>query len=51
MAQDTETLEQVATAVRRFVREKLLPAEPQVEEDDEIPAPIIGQLKALGLFA
>jgi acyl-CoA dehydrogenase len=36
--------------VRRFVREELLPAEQQVEEEDEIPEGIIDQLKALGLF-
>jgi len=50
MTQSTETVEQLASAVRRFVRDELLPAEPQVEEDDEIPEPIIGQLKSLGLF-
>ncbi len=50
MTQSNETTEQLASAVRRFVREVLLPAEPQVEEDDDIPAPIIAQLKELGLF-
>ena len=50
MSQSNETLEQLASAVRRFVREELLPAEPQVEEDDEIPEHIVAQLKELGLF-
>src|SRR3990172_8167035 len=50
MSQSNETLEQLASAVRRFVREELLPAEPQVEEDDEIPERIVAQLKELGLF-
>lgn len=50
MAQSNETVEQIAAAVRRFVREELLPAEPQVEEDDEIPERIVAQLKELGLF-
>lgn len=50
MPQSNETLEQLASAVRRFVREELLPAEPQVEEDDEIPERIVAQLKELGLF-
>ena len=50
MQQSNETVEQLASAVRRFVREELLPAEPQVEEDDDIPEHIIGQLKSLGLF-
>ena len=50
MTQDEDTIEQLAAAVRRFVREQLVPAEPQVEEDDRIPEALIGQLKALGLF-
>jgi len=49
-ASSQETLEQIAAAVRRFAREVLIPAEPQVEETDDIPQPIIDQLKALGLF-
>ena len=50
MSQSNETVEQLASAVRRFVREELLPAEQQVEEDDEIPERIVAQLKELGLF-
>ena len=50
MAQSVETTEQLASAVRKFVREQLLPAEPQVEEEDDIPATIVRQLKDLGLF-
>ena len=50
MTQSNETVEQLASAVRRFVREELLPAEPKVEEDDDIPESIIRQLKELGLF-
>jgi len=50
MSQSNETVEQLASAVRRFVREELLPAEPQVEEEDEIPERIVAQLKELGLF-
>jgi acyl-CoA dehydrogenase len=50
MTQSNETVEQLASAVRRFVRDELLPAEPKVEEDDEIPPAIIAQLKELGLF-
>lgn len=49
-AHGSETLEQLTSAVRRFAREELLPAERQVEEEDEIPERIIDQLKALGLF-
>lgn len=50
MPQSNETLEQLASAVRRFAREELIPAEQQVEEEDEIPARIVAQLKELGLF-
>jgi acyl-CoA dehydrogenase len=50
MPQSNETLEQLASAVRRFAREELLPAEQQVEDEDEIPPRIVAQLKELGLF-
>ena len=40
----------LADTVARFTREVLIPAEPEVEESDEIPEPIIAQLKQLGLF-
>lgn len=43
-------IEQVCDAVRRFVRNELVPAEPQVEEEDEIPQRIVDQLKAFGMF-
>ena len=46
----SEDIEQVCDAVRRFVRGALVPAEPQVEEDDEIPPRIVDQLKAFGMF-
>ena len=46
----SEDIEQVCDAVRRFVRNELLPAEPQVEEEDEIPPRIVEQLKAFGMF-
>lgn len=36
--------------VRRFVRERLVPAENQVEEQDEVPAAIVEQMKHMGLF-
>jgi acyl-CoA dehydrogenase len=37
-------------AVRRFVRERLVPAEEQVAETDVIPEDIVADMKALGLF-
>lgn len=45
-----DTIEMLSSAVRRFAREVLVPAEPQVEEEDEIPAAIVAQLKEFGLF-
>jgi len=50
MPQSDETLEQLTSAVRRYVREVLVPAESKVEEDDDIPQSIVAQLKDLGLF-
>ncbi|MBX3646217.1 MAG: acyl-CoA dehydrogenase family protein [Rhodocyclaceae bacterium] len=50
MSQNAETICQLTSVVRRFVREKLIPAEPKVEGDDEIPQSIVAQLKELGVF-
>jgi acyl-CoA dehydrogenase len=36
--------------VRRFVRERLVPLERQVEEEDEVPAAVAAEMKAMGLF-
>lgn len=45
-----DTIEPMVEAVRRFVREVLIPAEPKVEEDDDIPQHIKAKLAELGLF-
>ncbi len=45
-----DTIELMVDAVRRFVREVLIPAEPEVEEDDDIPKHITDKLGELGLF-
>ncbi|MEO8755540.1 MAG: acyl-CoA dehydrogenase family protein, partial [Casimicrobiaceae bacterium] len=45
-----ENIRPMVDAVRRFVREALIPAEHQVEEDDDIPKHITDQLGELGLF-
>ena len=50
MSLDKETLDQLITIVKRFVREKLVPLEAYVEEHDEIPPALIEEMKALGLF-
>jgi len=50
MALDTETRDQLIETVRRFVAERLRPLEAQVAEQDEIPAQVHEELKALGLY-
>jgi acyl-CoA dehydrogenase len=47
---DDDTFEQLKDAISRFVIERLRPNEMRVEESDEIPAEIIGEMKELGLF-
>lgn len=50
MTDRDETLNMLVDTVRRFAREVLVPAEPAVEETDEIPAHVVQGLKGLGLF-
>lgn len=50
MALDPETFDTLIATIRRFVTERLRPLEAQVEEDDAIPAAIVEEMKALGLF-
>ncbi len=50
MALDQETLNQLLDTVSRFVRERLVPLEDKVAEDDAIPDEIRGEMRALGLF-
>lgn len=50
MSLDPETLEQFRGTVARYVRERLIPAEEKVADDDEIPQDIVNELKELGLF-
>lgn len=50
MSERSESIDQFATTLRRFVREELIPAETRVEEEDRIPEPIIERMKSLGLF-
>lgn len=50
MALDTETLSQLVDLVRRYTREKLVPLEAQVAEQDEVPAEIITDFREMGLF-
>lgn len=50
MIRDNETLEALLDSVRRFVRERLVPAENEVAETDEIPESIVQEMRNLGLF-
>ncbi|MBU3719547.1 MAG: acyl-CoA dehydrogenase [Burkholderiaceae bacterium] len=50
MSVDHETFQLLKQSIQRFVRERLVPAEDQVEEQDEVPSDIIAELRELGLF-
>ena len=50
MALDVETLNQLRDTVRRFVAGRLVPIERQVGDTDEIPADVVDEMRALGLF-
>ncbi|MEO0881418.1 MAG: acyl-CoA dehydrogenase family protein [Pseudomonadota bacterium] len=50
MAFDIEIRDQLIDTVRRFVREKCVPLEAQVADDDAMPDDIVGEMKSLGLF-
>jgi acyl-CoA dehydrogenase len=48
--QDSETLTQLLDAITRFVNERLIPLEAKVAADDAIPAAVLAEMRALGLF-
>ena len=50
MSLDQETFALLTASVQRFVRERLMPAEDQVEASDEVPQDIIDDMRELGLF-
>jgi acyl-CoA dehydrogenase len=47
---DRETFGLLRDTVRRFVEERLIPAEDAVEQDDAVPEDIIKEMRELGLF-
>jgi acyl-CoA dehydrogenase len=47
---DDDTLAELLDTVRRFVREKLVPLEEQVDRDDLVPDTVVEQMRDLGLF-
>ena len=50
MAIDTESFDLLLASVQRFITERLVPAENAVEENDEVPADIVEDMKEMGLF-
>ncbi len=50
MIRDPETLSQLLALIERFVRERLVPAENRLAEDESIPEEIASEMKRLGLF-
>lgn len=50
MIRDPETFEELRQTVRRFVRERLVPMELQVSQEDRVPAELIEEMRQLGLF-
>jgi acyl-CoA dehydrogenase len=50
MIRDPQTLDALLDAVHRFVRERLVPAEMEEAESDEIPPELVRGMKELGLF-
>jgi acyl-CoA dehydrogenase len=47
---DTETFSLLRDTVRRYVAERLIPAEDEVEANDEVPEAIVQEMRELGLF-
>ena len=47
---DPEVFEQFIEQLRRYVRERLIPAEEQVIAEDRIPDDILAEMRGLGLF-
>lgn len=50
MSLDAETLNHLLDTVRRYVRERLIPLEAEVDNTDAIPGDIIEEMKSLGFF-
>ena len=47
---DSSELDEILGGVRRFVRDVVVPLEPRIDDEDEIPADVIAQAKAMGLY-
>ncbi len=47
---DADVLQELRDTVRRYVREKLVPLEARVADDDRVPPEIVDDFRAMGLF-
>lgn len=50
MALSKESLDELVAAVARFVKERLVPLEAKVAEEDRVPDDVIDEMKSMGLF-
>ena len=50
MIRDPELLNQLVDTIARFVRERLIPNEARLAEEDAVPAEILAEMKEMGLF-
>ncbi|EXL10642.1 hypothetical protein BG36_01470 [Aquamicrobium defluvii] len=50
MIRDTDLLGSLVETVCRFVRDRLMPAERRVEQENAIPPELIEEMKEMGLF-
>jgi acyl-CoA dehydrogenase len=50
MPLDPESFDLLLATVRRFVAERLRPLEERVDREDEVPAEIVAEMRAMGLF-
>jgi acyl-CoA dehydrogenase len=50
MALDPDTFAELLESVRRFVRQRLIPAENRVAAEDAIPPEIVAEMREMGLF-
>ena len=50
MIRDPESFTILLDTISRFVRDTLIPREPEVVDTDEIPGDILAQMREMGLF-
>jgi acyl-CoA dehydrogenase len=51
LGMDAEVMAAFLESLRRFVRERLVPAEDEVIEKDRIPEPLLEEMREIGLFS